>query len=183
MNSDNRNEKRYAGISLSVLFSPVSGKNLAELAQSYLHATSHDMSIGGMSFDVSEPVREGAALVVSVPNDNGSNDELRAIVRWCKKLSDGKYRIGVVFDVESGIRKSSPREDVDSILRGPGIPVEARLFCPACFAVTEFSYIGMQSYRGRDEELPLYNCKACGTTRSIVSLLSFNRDLPERNDD
>lgn len=183
MNPENRDDVRYAGISLSVLYCPVSRKNLAGLAQSYLQATSHDMSLGGMSFDVTEPVQEGSALIVSVPNDNGFDDEIRAVVRWCKPLSEGQYRIGVVFDVASGVRKPSSRRNVNSILHGPGIPMEARLFCPVCLTVTKFSYIGMQTYRGREEELPLYNCKVCNTTRSIVGLLGFNRDLPARNDD
>lgn len=179
MSVDKRRGQRYSGISLNVLFSPVTGANVTELAESYLSAVSHDMSLGGMSFDVTELLEVESVLVISVPNDRDSNDELRAIVRWCTRQGDGNYRVGLSFDTNFGIAKSFTRQDVSSVLHGPGVPAEMALSCPACNARTTFAYKGMQPCWGDNNELPLYDCKACGTTRSITSLLGFNRRLCE----
>lgn len=176
MTGNKRKEKRYPCICLSVLYSPVVNSNITRLAESYLHASSYDMSVNGMSFDVTVSLKADSRLVVAVPNDNGTHDEIIAIVRWCEPLSEGLYRLGVVFDVDAGINRAQELTDSVSVLHGPGIPVEATLVCPACHVLSEFTYKAMQKCVGGAEELPLYNCGSCGTARTIISLLSHNRE-------
>lgn len=171
---DKRKESRYPGIYLSLLFSPTAGEHIKDLAESYLHASSHDMSVGGMSFDVSVQIPVDSPLVVSVPNEQGPNDELKAIVSWCREIEGGNYRVGVFFDIEAGIQRPAAETDFIPVLDGPGIPSEAILVCPACLVLNRFTYKGLQKYHS-GSELPLYDCGACGSTRSITSLLSFNR--------
>lgn len=173
MNSKRR-EQRYTGISLSVLYSPVINGNIPELAESYFHVTSHDMSISGMSFDVNEPLSVNSELVLLIPGEQGATDTISAVVRWCNKLNNDHYRVGVVIDVDAGIKRMDSEPEYESVLYGPGIPIEASLVCPACLVLTNFTYKAMQLC-GENDELPLYDCGACGTTRSITSLLRFNR--------
>lgn len=174
MTNNKRKEERYPCVHLSVLYSPVTDSNVTNLADSYLHASSHDISISGMSFDVTTELSIGSRLMVAVPNDNDAHDEISAIVRWCKPIGEGQYRLGVSFDVDAGINRNPKLTDSLPVLHGPGIPVEARLFCPACGALSMFTYKAMQKCMD-GTELPLYDCGSCGTTRSITSLLGYNR--------
>jgi len=92
-------------------------------------------------------------------------------VRYCEKMRADVYRVGVCIDLAGLV--DVPDDDSISIGIGPAIPAGAYLNCPSCGKHADFHLVGCQMV-GADT-MPLYNCAACGTTRSIVGLLSHSR--------
>lgn len=176
---DRRNEHRYPLVGIEVLFSPFDGKVLANTGQMLREAVAFDISLSGLSFDVTEPVEEGEKLLIQIADPAGGQGErILAEVRWCHKVDHAHYRIGTRI-------KESKTEDIpgqavgemvsEAIGRGPQVPSGAEFRCPACKELTNFSFIGLQSGTWEKGVFPLYQCAACASTRSIVAILSFNR--------
>lgn len=177
---DRRHERRYPVVGIEVLFSPFDGKVLANAGQMLREAVAFDISLSGLSFDVTEPVEEGKELLIQIADPAGGQGErILAEVRWCHRIDHAHYRIGTRI-------KESKSEDpeavgevssdlVSEIGRGPQVPSGAEFRCPACKQMTTFSLIGLQSGTWEEGVFPLYQCADCASTRSIVAILSFNR--------
>ena len=179
LDDDRRHERRYPLVGIEVLFSPFDGKVLANTGQMLREAVAFDMSLSGLSFDVTEPVEEGSDLLIQIADPTGGPGErILAEVRWCHKVDHAHYRIGTRIKESQATGK--PGETAanlasDRIGRGPQVPSGAEFRCPACKELTEFSFIGLQSGTWEAGVFPLYQCAACASTRSIVAILSFNR--------
>lgn len=176
---DRRHERRYPVVGIEVLFSPFDGKVLANTGQMLREAVAFDISLSGLSFDVTEPVEEGEELLIQIADPTGGQGErILAEVRWCHQVDHAHYRIGTrIKESETEEIASEATGDLISepIGRGPQVPSGAEFRCPACKEQTSFSFIGLQSGTWEKGVFPLYQCAACASTRSIVAILSFNR--------
>lgn len=176
---DRRFERRYPVVGIEVLFSPFDGQVLANAGQMLREAVAFDMSLSGLSFDITEPLEEGKELLIQIADPaGGQGEQILAEVRWCHKVDHAHFRIG------TRIKESRVSEEpvdaigevvVDAIGRGPQVPSGAEFRCPACKDLTTFSLIGLQSGTWERGVFPLYQCGACSSTRSIVAILSYNR--------
>ena len=174
---DRRHERRYPVVGIEVLFSPFDGKVLANTGQMLREAVAFDISLSGLSFDVTEPVEEGQELLIQIADPAGGQDErILAEVRWCHRIDHAHYRIGTRIK-ESKSEDSEAASELISqpIGRGPKVPSGAEFRCPACREMTTFSLIGLQPGTWEEGVFPLYQCANCASTRSIVAILSFNR--------
>ncbi len=178
---DRRHEHRYPVVGIEVLFSPFDGKVLANTGQMLREAVAFDISLSGLSFDVTEPVEEGEKLMIQIADPGGGQGErILAQVQWCHKVDHAHYRIGTrIKESESEDAEAVSEADVEplseTIGRGPQVPSGAEFRCPACKQMTTFSLIGLQSGTWETGVFPLYQCANCSSTRSIVAILSFNR--------
>ncbi len=176
---DRRGERRYLVVGIEVLFSPFDGKVLANTGKMLREAVAFDMSLSGLSFDVTEPVEEGKDLMILIADPAGGKGErMLAEVRWCHKVDHAHYRIGTrIKDAETSEIEIEAAGEVisEAIGRGPQVPSGAEFRCPACKVMTTFSLIGLQAGTWKEGVFPLYQCAACSSTRSIVAILSFNR--------
>lgn len=177
MVDDRRKALRYPCILHSKLFSPRLGGKMDTLGEHYLEAVCNDISLCGMSFDVTEYIKPEQQLYIIIPDDEQGDEKLQATVCWCRLIEEGHYRVGLSLDQAHGVEKLSATENFSSVTREPAVPMEAEMTCPACRENAIFIYKGIQTHGGTEGILPLYNCTACGTTRTIPSLLRFNRDL------
>ncbi len=179
---DRRNERRYPVVGIEVLFSPFDGKVLANTGQMLREAVAFDISLSGLSFDVTEPVEEGEELLIQIADPAGGQGErILADVRWCHKVDHAHYRIGTRIKesetAEAAAEAAAAADELESVAigRGPQVPSGAEFRCPACKEMTTFSLIGLQAGTWEKGVFPLYQCAACASTRSIVAILSFNR--------
>ncbi len=176
---DRRHERRYPVVGIEVLFSPFDGKVLSNAGKMLREAVAFDMSLSGLSFDVTEPVDEGSKLVIQIADPAGGKGErILAEVRWCHRIDHAHYRIGTrIKEAEtSEIEIEAAGEMIsEAIGRGPQVPSGAEFRCPACKKMTTFSLIGLQAGTWEKGVFPLYQCAACASTRSIVAILSYNR--------
>lgn len=176
---DRRHERRYPVVGIEVLFSPFDGKVLANAGQMLREAVAFDMSLSGLSFDVTEPVEEGSELVIQIADPaGGKGEKVVAEVRWCDRIDHAHYRIGTrIKEAETAeIEIEAASEWIsEAIGRGPQVPSGAEFRCPACKKMTSFSLIGLQAGAWERGVFPLYQCASCASTRSIVAILSYNR--------
>lgn len=173
---DNRSQTRFPCIGIELLYSPVSKQVITDTATRLYHATSHDISLAGIAFDVEHELHIGEYLLVSVKSTDSSAEILKTIVRWCKKIDPPYFRVGVsILSVEKQSEFNTRRYEIVPIENNTGAPSRAYLFCPACRVRCWFVLVGKQDGTPFPSILPLYNCSNCQTTRSIPSLLSYNR--------
>ncbi len=176
---DRRHERRYPVVGIEVLFSPFDGKVLANTGQMLREAVAFDISLSGLSFDVTEPVEEGEELLIQIADPAGGQGErILADVRWCHKVDHAHFRIGTrIKESENSEAAAEAASELESVAigRGPQVPSGAEFRCPACKEMTTFSLIGLQAGTWEKGVFPLYQCAACASTRSIVAIMSFNR--------
>ncbi len=176
---DRRHEHRYPVVGIEVLFSPFDGKVLENAGQVLREAVAFDISLSGLSFDVTEPVAEGEELVIQMADPAGGQGErILAEVRWCHQVDHAHYRIGTrIKEWQAAKTPGGSRGDLISVPigRGPQVPSGAEFRCPACTKLSEFSLIGLQPGTWEMGVLPLYQCGSCSSTRSIIAILSYNR--------
>lgn len=177
--ADRRDERRYPVVGIEVLFSPFDGQVLHNAGQMLREAVAFDISLSGLSFDVTEPLPEGEELVIQIADPaGGPGERILAEVRWCQRIDHAHYRIGTRIKESASWdeRVAAAGELVsEAIGRGPQVPSGAEFRCPACEQWTLFSLIGLQSGSWENGVFPLYQCSACASTRSIVAILSYNR--------
>jgi len=178
---DRRIEHRYPVVGIGVLFSPFDGKVLENTGKMLREAVAFDISLSGLSFDVTEAVEAGRELEIQIADPAGGQGErILAEVRWCHQLDHAHYRIGTrIKEAEAaeplGKAEVTGRGVPQAIGRGPEVPSGGEFRCPACAELTTFSLIGLQSGTWERGVFPLYQCGGCGSTRSIVAILSYNR--------
>lgn len=173
--NDQRLQPRFPCVGIELLYSPLEHQVLNDVSQSLLQATVYDISLAGLAFDVKHPLQSGQFLLVIVKTPAGENETLKTEVRWCEQLNKQQYRVGVsIVDVET--KPGLSNEDyAESIGHGIAVPAGVSLICPACEQRSWFVLVGQQEGVPPPAIMPLYNCSECHTTRSIPSLLSYNR--------
>ena len=173
---DNRAENRFPCVGIELIYSPTNDGPLDGLAHPLLQAVSADISLSGMAFDVDRPLEINTKLFLMIANQTIPNERLVATVMRCEKVADTHYRIGVQLDSSEGVISDSDATLIaEPIGVGSNIPREIEFSCPSCSIVSKFRFIANQQGHWGEGILPLYNCLNCGTTRTILSILSFNR--------
>jgi len=176
--NEQRRYTRFPCVGIELFYSPLNNVFLPDVADALLRATSHDLSLAGMAFDIEQNLPVGQLLLVSVKSPEGENEMLKTEVRWCRPLQQGQYRVGVaIIGLEQQSETTRPVYDIEAINNDHGAPSRARFICPACQQLSWFVLVGIQGGTPQPSIMPLYNCSACHTTRSIPSLLGFNRAL------
>lgn len=168
-----RQENRYTSIGIPLLYSPIRNSFIKDLGQKLLHAASIDMSLTGMAFDVNAPFQIGELVYLLIEKPETNNyEEINAVVRWSRMICENKYRVGVSIDVSVNSQnvpyKSAPLEFIPQF----DIPQEIEIRCPACQVLSTFHFIVYQPVLIGRGLMPLYDCSACGTTRSLPGLLN-----------
>ena len=173
-----RQHPRFLCIGIELLYSPVGKNILNDVAQSLQQATCHDISLAGMAFDIEHELPVNEQLMVSVKSPDGGEEILKTQVRWCRAIDDTHYRVGVtITEVIKPAEMQTLDFKLDKLDSSDGVPNQVRLSRPACNKEGWFTLVGTQEGVPYPTLLPLYNCSHCNTTRSIPSLLSFNRQL------
>lgn len=172
-----RREARYPCVGIALLYSAREDRTMPGMGTLLHQVATHDMSLRGMSFDVAAPLAQGAALTVLVGQpDADTCEHLLTRVCWCRELGPGQFRVGVEIEKSSQVnRKLAGQSGYESVQVGLPVPSSVELTCPACGAHTTFELVGHQSVAERAGLMPLYDCAACETTRSIMSLLAYAR--------
>ena len=172
-NAEHRKEERFPCLAIPLLYSPVSDSYARDLGQKIYQAALQDVSYFGLSFDVDHLMEEGDSLLILIEKPEEDHiEELKVQVRWCRGIADGLYRIGVSIDVsQGGARKSY--DNAQFRLKGKiGSPKEVETSCPACKKQATFSFVDYQPVLSGKGVMPLYNCSICGTTRSLLGILT-----------
>ena len=174
--TDKRKAFRFHCVGIALLYSSPQKQPMSGVGEALLRATAHDMSLAGISFDVSQAMEVGQRLLVVVQAPERQKTEtLQTEVRWCKQLDDGRYRVGVsIQGVDTKANCEDKTDKIKHIGHGIQAPVGGRFICPACQLCSWFDLIGEQPDVPTSGIMPLYNCKNCHTTRTITSLLTFN---------
>lgn len=136
------------------------------------------MSLSGIAFEVDRPLDNGQKLIVLVESAAGGvGEKLLAEVRWCRKMPEGHYRIGAAIQASDHV--SSPKTDdgiqPEPIGKGPKVPSEIDFCCPACHERVTLRLVGIKNGTWAKGGVPIYNCASCGSTRTITTILSYNR--------
>lgn len=175
--ADNRKEHRYPGVGIRLLYSPADDTVLDNLAEILCHATMIDMSLAGIAFDVTSPMKTGAQLVVLVHGFNDKpTEQLITEVCWQVRLGKNHFRIGTKILSSKLLEDDADIEDIDDIQVGMDFPAGIAIQCPACDGDAMFNLSGIQPLTtGPTGFIPLYDCSHCGTTRTITSILAHHR--------
>lgn len=170
-----REQPRYSCIGIPLLFSPFKKNYVNTLGEKLYTAYTFDMSLSGLAFDVEQSMSMGDKLLIVLPQPENNkvpefiSEEIEASVRWCRKLPSGKYRIGVSLDCPP-VRKESittvEKNDADW-----QVPSELNHTCPACNTHSTFTFFAYQTILAGKGVMPLYDCSACGTTRSLTGII------------
>ncbi|MCW8853286.1 MAG: PilZ domain-containing protein [Gammaproteobacteria bacterium] len=173
---DNRLFQRYPCVGITLMYSPLINQNVNNLAEYLYNATSSDVSLSGLSFEISQSLEPGDKLVVlvSIPEQHAS-ERLITEVRWCKALSSNSFRVGVEINKSEIISNDDPGNHVNIPVNLDAVPCEAELRCPACMQTSIFTFIDHQKVMNKGS-MPLYNCSNCGSTRSLMGILASNRN-------
>lgn len=169
---DNRREPRYSCVGVPLLYSASNDSPLNELGQKLYHAATIDMSLSGLAFDMDQPLLYGDKIIVLLDKVDGfTQGELVTEVRWCKKISNSKYRIGVVIEFS---QQPVPRHAVPEInFNTPRTaPTEVKIDCPACKKHSNFTFVAYQPVIASKGVMPLYDCSSCGTTRTLTGIFN-----------
>lgn len=173
---DQRLQPRFPCVGIELLYSPIEHQILSDVSESLMLATSFDISHAGMAFEVKQPLQSGEFLLVIVKTPEGESETLKTEVRWCKQLANQQYRVGVsIVSVEKKSDSNRKNYVAEPIGFGIEVPAGASLLCPACEQRSWFVLVGHQEGVPAPTIMPLYNCSECHTTRSIPSLLGYNR--------
>lgn len=175
--TDKRRERRYPCVGIALVYSAVQEGNIAGLGAVLRQAALTDMSLRGLSFDVEMPLAVGQTLVLLIeqPGD-AARERVASEVRWCVRLGTSAYRVGVRIEATAGIGMDEAGDSSFAPIGiGPAMPVGAELRCPACGRQAKFSLVGQQAVGHEGEVMPLYDCDACGSTRSMTGVFSHSR--------
>lgn len=178
LGQERRKELRFPAVGIGLLYSPTQEKCLENPVQDLYEAAGVDMSLSGIAFEVDRPLKTGQKLIVLVESPNAViGEKLLADVRWCKKYSEGHYRVGATIHASEQLSDPETDNDIqpEPIGKGPKVPSEIDLFCPACHIRVSFQLIGLQNGDWSKGILPIYNCPFCGSTRTITTILAYNR--------
>ncbi len=175
---ERRREIRYPAVGIQLLYSLLEDRVLDDLGDILLKASTIDMSLSGLSFEVKEPLALGAQLVLIVHNlHQRPAERLIAEVCWCRPSDDGHFCIGA--QIKHSVKLEEHPEElapVYDVQHGAAYPSELAMTCPACQQDTSFLFVAIQPIpHASIDALPLYDCSQCGTTRSITSLLTAAR--------
>ncbi|MBT3764538.1 MAG: PilZ domain-containing protein [Rhodospirillaceae bacterium] len=171
-----RREPRFPCVGIGLAYSVVEDGHVENLGEALFSATLNDMSLSGMAFDVDRPLDSGTRVMIVVDNTEDKREHLHSQVNWCSKIEEGRYRIGVKIDHAAGVLfDDSVDTEYVHIQKGASVPVTMRFYCPACLHRTYFDFIGSEHPHNDQDVMPLYDCSGCGSTRSIPSILAYNR--------
>ncbi len=179
LNQERRQERRYPLVGIAVLYSPTEDKYLDDTGQRLREAVAVDVSLSGLSFDVREPLAPGEEILIELDDpDGGQGERILAEVRWCRRVDDAHFRIGTRIRESVAVERRAAREDIVGRPIGKGLPVpsEVDLRCPACGVQAAFAFLGLQSGSWEHGVMPLYQCGSCDSSRSITSILAYNRE-------
>ncbi|MDY6987243.1 MAG: PilZ domain-containing protein [Thermodesulfobacteriota bacterium] len=180
LRNERRRAVRFPTVGIGLLFCPVEGKCLDHVGRDLMEAAGVDMSLSGIAFDVSRPLRSGQKLVVIVESPaGGAGERLVTEVRWCKALPDGNYRVGTAIEEAQSADELGEKLNIqpEPISAGSEFPSEVEFFCPSCREKATFHFLGVQPGTWSKGMLPLYDCSFCNSTLTITSVLSYNRQL------
>ena len=171
---EKRREQRYLCLGIGKVYSALAGRNISGLGQLLHHAALSDASLSGLSFDVNSALAAGQKIYLLIDQPDGaSHERLVCDVRRCEKISDTVYRIGVSIDTAELVRVTM--DGKDSLGVGRAMPVGAELVCPSCGSHANFNLAGYQKTGKDTDTMPLYDCGACGTSRTIIGVLACSR--------
>lgn len=174
-------EQRFPCVGIALLYSAREDRGQPALGALLHRAATHDMSLKGLSFDVAAPLALGTVLTVLVGQPEGSAcEQMLTTVRWCRQLAAGHFRVGVQIRASQPLLRPLPGGTpalFSSVQVGQPVPASVELACPACGAHTVFELVGNQPVAGHAGLMPLYDCPLCETTRSIMGLLSYARQM------
>lgn len=175
--AEKRQHSRFLCTGVELLYSPLNSEIIPNLASSLMNAISHDISLGGLAFDIKDEMQLDEELLVIIKSPDSHSETLKTIVRSCIPIENGYYRIGVAISkIIEAAELSDYKDGISETENTAGVPSQARFACPACKHIAWFNLVGKQEGVPYPAILPLYNCSHCHTTRTIPSLLSFNRD-------
>lgn len=175
--TEKRQEQRYSCLGIGVLYSVKLNANLDNIGTDIYHAQVIDMSMTGISIDVHEQYQIGTPIRLCIEAPHGQREVLQAEVKGCKAIEQKKYRLGLQINSYEGVSEVCAEARMNGCYNNQlqSVPSEIRLDCPACEERVVFSYLGEQYGLPDKKQLSLYNCPACETTRSIATILQYNR--------
>ena len=176
--NERRRDIRFPCIGIDLLYSPLHDSMENDVAELLYNASLFDISLKGIAFDLDRALEPGRKIIIAPQNlPSGVQDRLLTEVVWTSELDDGRFRTGVIIR-EILSRENAEEFPLENLIlnRSLKAPATAEFFCPACGNRADFRYIGSQE-TGRGGLLPLYNCDDCESTRSITSILRYNRDI------
>ncbi|MDH5180573.1 MAG: PilZ domain-containing protein [Gammaproteobacteria bacterium] len=179
---EQREETRFPCVGIHLLYSPATDSVMDKLAETLVQASLVDMSLSGLSFDITTPLRPGDQLAVLVHGlDNRPVERLLARICWQIRLGKDFFRIGTqILDGEI-ISTEESIQPMLHIQRGANFPAGIAIQCPACGTEAMFNLSGIQPISsGLPNCIPLYDCSHCHTTRTITSLLAHQRQKQRR---
>jgi len=173
----NRSEERFSCLGIGLLYSINLNANLDNVGADIYRAQLYDMSLNGLSIDVNNKFSVGEKLRLCVEAPHGQREILLAETKWCRLISDNAYRLGLKIYSYSGAAEACSKSAIDGCYSSQlqAVPSEIRLCCPACEKRVLFEYLDEQQGLPGNGSLLLYVCPACGTTRSIATILQYNR--------
>jgi len=152
-------------VGFELQYSPLERSCVDNLGQA-LHAKSSNFT-----FDAIKEVTEGSEIVILFSNKHGPTQQLCAKVEACLRLAEDHFRLTLTTHADSNISVDNSELICIPITKGISAPIEMTLHCPACKSTTVFQYIANQDGDWEHGILPIYNCKACGTTRAMIGLI------------
>ena len=172
-----RKEIRFPCVGVDLFYSPYADACLSDAAAVFYEGSLLNQSMGGMSFKVAAELSPGEriAILFSVP-DGDEKEKLLAEVKWCIKKTDG-YLIGtqIVSSLDEIKKFNKKNIQLSSELNEDPAPDSVRMICPSCRKLSEFLFAGIQEGLHKKGLIPIYNCSLCEGTRTITSILAFNR--------
>ncbi len=163
-------------VGVELIYTPITNSCLEGLGRELHKKVINNLSNSDLAFDVTKLLVPGEEILVFVANPTHSTEVMLGRVKWTRPMAEGHFRIGVAIDTVYGVMPDKIVVDGTVIIAEPiglnhDIPVEVAHTCPACNTPTTFTFVANQSGRWEQGILPLYNCGACGTTRTLLSLL------------
>ena len=175
---DSRIENRYPCVGIPLLYSrDTNSTHLSRYFRSHLK----NISLLGLAFDVTQQMASAEKIRVYVDVSNKkASDSFLADIRWCRKINEKLFRIGVSLDLTSIIKEEGYRQNnvnaasaiQSRTAEALDIPQEVDAVCPACRRMSSFQYLGCQPVLGGQGVMPLYDCGLCHSTRSLQGILS-----------
>lgn len=175
LEDEQRKEPRFPCVGFPLLYSALNDANVKDLGCKLHHAAAVDMSLLGMAFDIKEPLLIGDKLLIQPDNNSeDSKEKILTEVCWCRKLSSGGYRVGLVIVTNISQQKTNKQQVASKIKKivNRETPAEIVIVCPACKKHSTFLFFDYQPVLEGKGLMPLYDCSSCGTTRSLTGIIS-----------
>ena len=153
-------------VGFELQYSPLHRDCVDNLAQS-LHSITSEFC-----FDVIQAVSVGQEIIMLFSNKQIPTQHLLAQVVKCVPLDDSHYRITLKTQADTTIRIDNADLICLPICKGPSTASAITLICPSCNNKTPFHFIANQGGDWERGILPIYNCGACGTTRTMIGLVN-----------